>query len=311
MELFDLHADIGYDVMQKRKMGMRNILNTFHVDKLRRGGIGFLNMVCCFEGHETWLDMQEMVLALKEEIDLCDEIDLVVNRDELLHLNGHMKAILSVEGMCGIQSDVGTKIEWLYQQGVRIGSLCWNDENKLATGVKGNAMHGLHPLGREVIDKMMELKMIVDVSHANEKTFWDIMDIHDVVVMATHSNARMLCDHPRNLWDEQLHAIRQHKGIVGIVSAPCFVAKQKENQDCAQMIAHVQHIMDIVGTDRVAFGFDYMDFYEGYEDVHVHELKDASHSQAIVEEMIRSDVPLQDMQMIALGNVIRFLCEHI
>lgn len=311
MEVFDLHADIGYDVLQKRKKGFTNILNTFHVEKLRKGGITFINMACYFEGHETWQDMQTMVLLLKEEIDLCDSIDLVENRDQLFHINGHIKAILSVEGMCGIQEDVPTKIDWLYQQGIRIASLCWNDENALATGVKGECTHGLKALGEQAVETMITFGMIIDVSHANEKTFWDIMRYPQAIVMATHSNARMLCDHPRNLWDDQIKAIKEHHGMIGIVSAPPFVSSTKETQDIAHMLAHAKHIADIIGYDRVGFGLDYMDFYEGYETFHVQNLEDASKSLNLIEGMQLEAWEKQHIQMIALGNTIRFLNEHL
>ena len=129
MEFFDLHADIGYDVIQKRRKEETHIIEKYHLKKFREGEISFVCMACNFEGTESWWDMQEMVLALKEEIALCDEVDLVLTKDDLLENNSHIKALLTVEGMCGIKDHVADKITWLYQQGVRIASLCLNDEN--------------------------------------------------------------------------------------------------------------------------------------------------------------------------------------
>ena len=111
----------------------------------------------------------------------------------------------------------------MYAQGVRLASLCWNDENDLATGVKGNLEHGLHPLGREVVEEMISLNMIIDVSHTNEKTFWDIMSYKDAHVIATHSNIRDLCNHPRNLWKQQAEAILDRGGLIGMNSAPALL----------------------------------------------------------------------------------------
>lgn len=306
-EVFDLHADIGYDVMQKRRQNESDILNRYHVEKLKKGNISFICMASNFEGHESWADMQEMILALKEEIAMCEMVDLILTKDDLLCDNGHIKAVLSIEGMCGIRDDVEHKIEWLYQQGVKIASLCWNDENALASGVGGNPEHGLSELGKQAIQKMKACHMAVDVSHANEKTFWDIMDIKDVKVMATHSNARTLCDHKRNLWDEQIDAIHERHGIIGIVSAPGFVSRDKEKQDIAHMVQHIRYMCERIGKENVAFGLDYMDFYEGYDDVHVKELNDASYTQNLITTMRACGMSEQEIAMISCGNAIRFL----
>lgn len=311
MEVFDMHADIGYDVMQKRKQGYHgDILKRFHVDKLRKGGVSFLCMACNFEGEESWQDMQEMILALKEEIASCEDVDLILDKDTLLLDNGHIKAIITVEGMCGIREDAAIKVDWLYQQGVRIASLCWNDENALASGVRGNKEHGLSEMGREVIEKMMELNMAIDVSHANEKTFWDIMQYKNAVVLATHSNARDLCEHPRNLYKDQMKAIQEHQGIIGIVSAPFFVHEDKEKQDMKHMIEHMKYIGDVIGMDRICLGLDYMDFYEGYDEIHVKNLNDASFTQALLKEMDK-ELDEINVAMIALGNALRFLAKII
>ena len=159
MKLFDLHADIGYDVMQK-KLTETDILNRFHVQKFLEGEVFYVGMASFFEGSETWDYMQDMVLSLKKEIEHCEMIDLVLCAKDMKE-NGHIKAILTVEGMCGIKEHAREKIEWLYAQGVRIASFCWNEENLLATGVKGNPEHGLHPLGEEALQAMIDCNRCV------------------------------------------------------------------------------------------------------------------------------------------------------
>lgn len=309
MEVFDLHADIGFDVMQKRRQGKTDILKNYHIDKWKNGGIMFVSMASNFEGNETWEDMQTMILSLKEEIAACDMVDLVLTRDDLLNDNGHIKAVLSVEGMCGIRHDVSTKVEWLYQQGVRIASLCWNDENALASGVRGNEEHGLSALGRIVIEKMMDLHMAIDVSHANEKTFWDIMDYKEAIVLDTHANVRNLCDHPRNLWDAQIQAVVKHQGLLGVVSAPNFVSVDKQHQDIPHMVEHIEYLAQFAGLENIALGMDYMDFYPDCEDYHVKDLKDASYTQNLLQALLAKGWPTQDVMAVACGNAIRFLFE--
>ena len=95
MKLFDLHADIGYDVMQK-KHTETDILNRFHLQKFLEGEVSYIGMASFFEGSETWDYMQDMVLSLKKEIEHCEMIDLVLCGEDLTE-NGHIKAILTVE----------------------------------------------------------------------------------------------------------------------------------------------------------------------------------------------------------------------
>ena len=130
-------------------------------------------------------------------------------------------ALMSVEGMCGIKENEEEAVEWMYEHGIRLASLCWNDENALATGVKGNPERGLTERGKNLMIIIVQIKnkkeynikmkniTIFKLSHTNEKTFWDIMETSKGLVIATHSNARTLCDHPRNLKDEQIKAIEE------------------------------------------------------------------------------------------------------
>ncbi|MCR0327760.1 membrane dipeptidase [[Clostridium] innocuum] len=307
MKLFDLHADIGYDVMQKKNKES-DILNRFHVQKFLAGEVSYVGMASFFEGSEPWEYMQDMILSLKREIESCDQIDLVVSKEDLKE-NGHIKAVLTVEGMCGIKDHAAEKIRWMYEQGVRIASFCWNEENMLATGVKGNPAHGLHPLGQEALQTMIDCNMLVDVSHANEKTFWDILAQPQALVIATHSNARAICDHPRNLWDEQIQAIVKRGGIIGINSAPAFVHPDPAKRDIAHLVEHMRYIQKLAGIEALALGLDYMDFYEGCEELHTIGLDDCSKSQRLIAEMKRQHFKEEEIQKIAFGNAVEKLKE--
>ncbi|MEG0709375.1 MAG: membrane dipeptidase [Longicatena sp.] len=307
MDIFDLHADIGYAIMKARNNSDTNSLKNVHLKKFQEGNISYICMASYFEGSESWEDMKLMITSLKEEIAQCEAIDLVENKAILENHNGHIKAILSVEGMCGIKENPISCITWLYEQGVRIASLTWNDENALATGVKGNPKRGLTTMGKIALRKMIDLNMIVDVSHANEQTFWDIMEEKDVRVMATHSNVRELCFHPRNLCQDQLLEIRAHGGLVGVVSAPCFIDSDKKDQDVAHLVKHIQYICELLGKEYVAIGFDFMDFYDGYENIYAKGLKDASQAQNIILEMQRQNFCAETIKDIAYCNALKFI----
>ncbi len=264
MKIADLHADIGYDCMQKKKQGFsHNVLSQYHVENWKSSNIQLVCMVSYFEGYESWKDMQEMIVNLRNQIMMCKDVDLVLTKQDLLKSTDHIKAIMSVEGMCGVKENVTSCVEWMYKQGIRVASLCWNDENALATGVRGNEKRGLQEKGYEVIETMKRLGMIVDVSHANDQTFWDIMQINDIHVMASHSNVRKLCNHKRNLTIQQIQEIRNRQGIIGLNAAPYFIHTQREYQDIKYFVKHLTYLKQRFGDIQgIACGFDFMDYFE-------------------------------------------------
>lgn len=305
LKLVDLHADIGYDVIQKRKAKETNILQRYHVEKWKKGEFDTICMASYFEGHETWDQMKEMILALKEEIYACDDVVLVQKKEDFHSTK--IKAVLSVEGMCGIKDQEEACIDWLHEQGIVMASLTWNDENYLATGVKGNPNRGLSEAGIRVVQRMEKHHMIIDVSHANEKTFWDIIDHTKGTIVATHSNVNAICDHRRNLHDDQIRAIAKRGGFIGAVAAPWFVDVQEQNWNVEHLIKHLEYIYDMIGINHIALGFDFMDFYEGYEKSYVKGLRNASEAQNMVFEMQKSFKKNTDIEKIAYQNAINIL----
>ena len=141
---------------------------------------------------------------------------------ERARADGKMYAFLAVEGMAAIGEDL-SGIDRYHDFGARIGMLTWNEENLLATGVRGDPQKGLSLLGWRAVRRMRELGMVVDVSHLNDGGFWDVMKLARGPVIASHSNCRALCDVRRNLTDDQLRAIRDTGGVVGLNVHHAFV----------------------------------------------------------------------------------------
>lgn len=311
MKIFDLHADIGMHVLSQKNKNETNILKRYHIDKLSKGGIFGVGMACFFEGHETKETAIQMVESLRDEINQ--------NLDTLNWYKGgeldstRINAMMTVEGMCFINDYPEEMIEWLYEQGVRIGSLSWNDENALSTGVRGNPLRGLTELGKRTISRMNELGMIVDISHTNEKSFWDILEVSSKPVIATHSNARLLSNVDRNLTDQQIKALIQNKGLIGLVAAKKFVSSDEVKQNSEELAKHAKHIMNLGGIDNLAIGFDYMDFLEGDfgRFSMASDLQDASESQNFINALIEEGFDQLEIEKIAYLNVQRFLVDHL
>lgn len=310
MKLFDLHADTGYAVMKLRKQHKQDIITNYQLDKRRQGAFSWVCMASYFEGRESWADMQEMILALQEEIALCKQVQLVQRKQDLKQEDA-LYAICSVEGMCGIRDEVEEKIDWLHEHHIKVASLAWNDENALATGVRGNEKRGLTEPGRRVIARMDAHRMIVDVSHANEQTFWDILKVSRGAVIATHSNARALCDHPRNLNDEQLRAIADKDGLIGVVCAGAFVDKQRQNQTAAKLVAHMRYLISLVGIEHIALGCDFMDDYDNAQDTMLTDVNSPRDAQRIIAEMVRQGFSEREIRKIAYENAFAFFTKWL
>ena len=302
MKIFDLHADLGDDVFRQHRLGNKNILLNHHVDKLSKGEIMGVCMASYFAGEEDWQTMQDEIITLKNELNETSHFHQLLTGSDLL--STQPLALMSVEGMCGIKDDEVNKINWLYHQGIRLASFTWNDENALGTGVRGDISRGLSSAGKNALYRMNQLHMIVDVSHANERTFWDIMNLSKGLVIASHSNARTLCNHPRNLDDEQCLAIAKKGGLIGLNATSIFIDEDKEKQTALTLAKHAVYLKDLVGIDTIACGFDFMDFFDDCDDILCKDLMKASDAQNFVEALRQVGFNETEIERVCYKNVV-------
>lgn len=266
--IFDAHGDIWTDVTVKRQKGNRDVFKNYHLEKYKKGQVNAGIFV-------IWIDPPYDKNPKQRALEIIENmsVEITTNQDifKIVKSYDHIKEavdtnrfaiIIGSEGLSYIGKNVDL-INALYLFGVRHATLTWNEENELATGVKGNPDRGLTQYGIEAVKRLEELGMIVDVSHANEKTFWDICEITTKPIIASHSNCKALCNAPRNLTDEQLKAIKEKDGVVGLNAFSDFVADEVENRDIEHLANHVDHMVEIMGIDHVGFGFDFDDYLEG------------------------------------------------
>lgn len=167
---------------------------------------------------------------------------------------GKVAALLSIEGGEAIQGDLGV-LRMLYRLGVRSIGLTWNGKNEIGTGV-GAGDEGLTPFGLEVIQEMNTLGMLIDVSHLSPKGFWDVIGHSSQPVIASHSNAKAICNHKRNLTDAQFQAMAEKGGVVGINLYADFI-KTGGKADINDVIRHIEHFMGLGGENHVGLGADF------------------------------------------------------
>lgn len=168
----------------------------------------------------------------------------------------NLYSLLSLEGGEALGRDISL-LRLFYRLGVRQIGLTWNCANALADGCKESRNGGLTNFGRECVKEMIRLGMIVDVSHLSERGFWDVVSIPNVRVMASHSNCRKICGHPRNLTDEQIRAIISLDGLIGITYVPQFVFHPYQEASIEHLLSHLEHIHRLGGENHLSFGSDF------------------------------------------------------
>ena len=170
------------------------------------------------------------------------------------YISHKKKFFLGLEGGEPLENNI-YNLEIFYNLGVRFLTLTWNNENNLAGGTYSSC--GLKKFGYEILDLINnKLNIIIDVSHASKKTFWDTYKYSKKTFIASHSNSKFICDHIRNLDDDQILAIKQKNGLIGLNLYSCFI--KKDNQaNLKDLIKHVDHLLYIIGDKNICFGCDF------------------------------------------------------
>lgn len=262
--VFDGHSDIWADVTIRSLNGETDILRKYHLPRLRKGQIeGSIFVMWADPPHDQtpFQRTQQIMKAIEKETAECNEIAIVRNYEEMQAARkaGKFYIFIGIEGLSSIGENLDL-IDTYYDFGARHAMLTWNEENPLATGAQGNPERGLTDLGKKAAKKIIEKHMILDVSHLNDKSFWDIADIAQGPIIASHSNARALSAAARNLTDEQLLAIRDLNGIVGINSFNKFVSQDPAKQTVDTLVKHISYIAEKIGVEHIGFGFDFFEF---------------------------------------------------
>lgn len=147
----------------------------------------------------------------------------------------------------------------LYELGVRAMTLTWSNRNDIADGINEEATgSGLTLFGKQVVAEMNRLGMLVDVSHISTAGFWSVIETSTKPIIATHSNAKSLCPHPRNLNDEQIKALAQNGGLAGITFAGQFLEEDWRNACIESVYKHIDYMLNFIGNDdHIGFGSDF------------------------------------------------------
>lgn len=258
--VFDLHCDtagalIGFG--ESTSMPLRK--NNLHIDLERASSLpGYAQCFACFTTYNDKVSpvdvFEKTMMAFHREVGKnADKISQVYNTEEIEQnlKDGVISAILTIEGPAGFDFDPAL-LEDLHKIGFRMSTLGWNEKNPLVgSHITGG---GLTQQGREYLQELQRLHMLVDVSHISDEGFWDIVEFTAGPIVASHSNSRALHNISRNLSDEMFLAICQTGGVVGINLYADFLG---ENATIDTVCDHIIHLLDLdPNCKHIALGGD-------------------------------------------------------
>ena len=224
---------------------------------------------------------------------------------DLASEDGSIACLLALEGAEPLDGSP-EMLDLFYGLGVRSISLTWNKRNRFADGCSEEETGGgLTQLGKQMVSGLSRKGMVLDLAHLSTHGFFDAMELYHGPPLVSHTNARALCDHPRNLTDAQLKAVAEKNGVVGLSFYPPFISGEKY-APLDRLLDHFVHVAAAVGAEHLAIGSDFDGITETTE-----QLPDASSYSVLVEGLYRRGFQEKEVQAITFGNVHRLLCHTL
>lgn len=265
--VFDGHCDsLGFAVLPgAKRCDLTQWGQTPHLDlpRLRAGGID-CQIFACFPGQarlhadpcSAALDRLEAFYVLMARVP--GQLRLVQTAADLQQLEpgGPTGGILGLEGCEALEGSI-ERLHTLFRLGVRNLGLAWNGRNAACDGVETGSEAGLTAFGREVVTACNRLGIMLDVSHLNAAGTAEVLDRSTRPIIASHSNARALCEHPRNLSDVQIRAIAAAGGVIGATFVSKFITPVAADASLERLLDHIEHLLQVAGPAHVGIGSDF------------------------------------------------------
>jgi len=263
----DAHSDLLMDVARRRLLGERRVLARRHLPALRAGGVTvqFLTVggdFPMFAGDFGGIDYLRQSLEILDAIH-CEheeapaEFCLVrskVDVDMLAESDEQVGFVLHWEGMRPAESLSTLRLAW--RLGLRSAGLSWGETSAAADGSGSDRDAGLTPYGRSVVEEMDRLGMVVDVSHMADRSVAEVCALSRGPVVASHTNARTVFDHPRNLPDSLLVEIARTGGAVGVCAYPVMLTLDRR-PEIDDLVRHIDYLCELIGPRAVGIGGDF------------------------------------------------------
>lgn len=307
MHIIDLHCDTVMHLADHPEVGLKKNNLCVDIEKMKKS-----NAMAQF--FALYIDLLEHPNALQRCLSMIDvfykemlanskEIALARTYEELL-LNqqfGKMSAFLTIEEGGAFQGRL-ENLRNFYRLGVRLVTLTWNYPNEI--GYPNCEMkyrgQGLTKFGQQVVAEMNTLGMIIDVSHLSDQGFYDVVELSRKPFVASHSNARAVQNHSRNMTDDMIRILAEKGGVMGINFSGDFLGGSKDSK-VADMVTHIKHIYQVGGLEVIALGTD----FDGIESNL--EIRDMGEMYKLTDELSKNGFTASAIEKIVYQNTLRVI----
>jgi membrane dipeptidase len=270
--LVDAHSDVLVDVIRKRTLGRKRVIEEDWAPNMKKGGIDVRVAAIYVDGSflpEMALRKSlDFISALNSEVNESPSIEICTTCGEIRKTKGEGKIglIISMEGAEPLSNDINL-LQVFHKLGLRILTITHDRRNYAGDGSfmsprTAGEPGGLTNFGVRLVQAANDLGIVVDVTHLNDPGFWDVIEVTRSPIIASHSNCRSLCDHPRNLTDDQIRVLGEKGGVIGVNSVPMYVNKKLADVD--HVLNHIDHLVDVAGEKSVGLGFDFYEYLLKY-----------------------------------------------
>ncbi|WP_061316452.1 dipeptidase [Clostridium botulinum] len=320
MNFIDMHCDTIYALTNKKPCSNKNVTingdetlykNSLSVDieKLKTANslaqffALFIDITETNSPLKTTLNMLDFFHNELKEYSKC--IALAKNYEDINKnlSNNKISALLTIEEGAALEGTL-YNLRNFYRLGVRLITLTWNFPNEIGfPNCKKEFMSkGLTPFGLEVVEEMNKLKMIIDVSHLSDGGFYDVVKYSKSPFVASHSNARTITNHPRNLTDDMIKILSNKGGVMGINFEKTFLGQSEEGK-ISEMISHIKHIKNVGGIDVMCIGSD----FDGIETPS--EIKSSDEIEKLINALKKESFYESEIEKILYKNALRVIKE--
>lgn len=231
-----------------------------------------------------------------------EKIFIIKNKDDfnMKSFEEKLGVMLTIENGSAISSNLNN-ISILHNKGIRMMGITWNDDNELGCGAKTSNDTGLTNLGIQYIKKLENRHIIIDVSHSSKKTFYDTLNNTSCPIIASHSCVKKICNHVRNLDDNQIKEIAKRRGVIGMCFCKPFLT-ENEKAYVQDIVKHIDYIANLVGIDYIAIGSD----FDGVEEENkLEDIKGVKDMQILIDELYKHGYKEEDIEKITSKNFLR------
>mgnify|MGYP001054980915 CR=1 FL=1 len=309
MFIFDAHVDTLSRLVDNRETleSAEGHVNLANLRDCKQGAQFFASFVSPKYYHGLAMHRtMEMIDAFWQMLETYpDDLAFAGAGKDILDIKrgGRHACLLAIEGGEALEGKLSS-LRLFYRLGVRLVTLTWNHRNELASGQsEGVQGGGLSLFGQEVVREMNRLGMLIDVSHLNEPGFWDVLRLSESPILASHSNARGLCDHPRNLTDEQIRALADSGGVIGVNFYSSFLTSTGE-ATVEHVLDHIEYLIKVGGVECVALGSD----FDGIDDT-PKGLEHKGKTLILAEALQERGYPAGTIEKVMGKNLLRLCCE--